>query len=153
MVVWVWQVMVWSAWTELTPVGERCILRLPHASLPNPGPLYARPPRDSRPPCTPNDASSRPMPISCRWPFLAKFVTSYFVSTLSLPEHASKHYICIHGNTGRRASCGMYFLSCSTLQQQIHVCYNMAFQQVIIISFNLILSGGTCFIWKILSYP
>ena len=98
-------------------------------------------------------ASSRPMPISCRWPFLAKFVTSYFVSTLSLPEHASKHYICIHGNTGRRASCEMYFLSCSALQQQIHVCYDIAFQQVIIISFNLILSGGTYLIWKISSYP
>ena len=32
-------------------------------------------------------------------------------------------------------------------------CYNMAFQQVIIISFNLILSGGTYLIWKISSYP
>ena len=32
-------------------------------------------------------------------------------------------------------------------------CYDMAFQQVIIISFNLILSGGTYLIWKISSYP
>ena len=33
-----------------------------------------------------------------------------------------------------------------------HICYDMAFQQVIIITFNLILSGGTYLIWKISSY-